>query len=53
MCPVGDQPPVSNQNFGKADRLLPIPHGVGATVTDISQTNGGFIQTLEPVVQFL
>src|SRR5262249_61353333 len=49
----GAEPAVFDQNFGRVDRALPVPDGVGAVDTDITRADGGFGPVLEPIEQFL
>src|SRR5262249_21793776 len=49
----GDEPAVFDQNFGRGDRALPIPDGVGTVDTNISRADGGLAPVLEPIKQFL
>ena len=49
----GDEPAVFDQNFGRVDRALPVPDGVGAVDTDIARADGRFGPVLEPIEQFL
>jgi len=44
---VGDEPAVFDQNFGRVDRALSIPDGVGSVDVDVPPTDGGFGPTLE------
>src|SRR5262249_24430817 len=48
-----DEPAVFDQNFGRVDRALPVPDGVGAVDTDIARADGRFGPVLEPIEQFL
>src|SRR5262245_30908180 len=47
----GDEPAGFDQDFGRVDRSLSIPNGVGSVDTNISCADGGFGPVLEPVEQ--
>src|SRR5262249_41652016 len=42
-----------NQNLGQGNCLFPVPNGIRAAVTNISQANSGFAPVLDPLVQLL